>query len=450
VLQSDGKLVAVGTRYVSGFDNDCVIVRFTTAGLLDATFGGGDGVAQYSGNPGGGWDDCHGITQLRDGRFMTTGLVWDGGGVDTVVGRLTADGLMDTSFDGDGVKRIDVGGATDDTAWNIHEVDGNRFVLVGERTEGGNRDIYLSRYGFDGTIDGTYGSGGRLDLEWTNGSGDDYIGQSWLDPDGAGFVAARTNVTGDEDIVVYRVTPAGQVDPSWGSGSGKVRHVQAGRGNPGYGLVPQGDRVLVIGSDAGAPPDGNVQVTRMTATGIDTTFNSGAPLTVDFNSQWDYGLYSTLARDGKVFVAATVGKTGGGKDLMGGFLLGGGTTVPDYGTDDDGAGDGDGDGDNGVSNWASPGTQSLFAACLETRAGTNLTAGWTLDGSGTCTTSDADPWNPIQDTLGASAKVLGTTTVDGSSLDATAGLRFGVKVSTRQPSGTYLAPIALEVLAPDA
>jgi hypothetical protein len=233
-------------------------------------------------------------------------------------------------------------------------------------------------------------------------------------------------------MYVAKLLANGQLDTTWGVG-GKQRTIVAGRSNPADGVLSQGDRVLVVGADTGTAPDSNWSIARFTSTGLDPTFNGGAPLNYDWNAQWDFAGPTIRARDGRVAIAGTVGKTGGGKDLMGMMLLASGATIPDYG---------------GAAVWGSAPTQSLFGACLESRAGAGVTGGWTVDPGGSCTAVVGDPWVPIEDANTSAAKVLGSPTVGLTT--ASASVRFGVKIGTTTPPAAYVAPISLEVLAPNA
>ena len=78
-----------------------------------------------------------------------------------------------------------------------------------------------------------------------------------------------------------------------------------------------------------------------------------------------------------------------------------------------------------------------------------VAGGWTVDPGGSCTAVVGDPWTGIADDSSApTAKVLGSPT--SGVINATATIRFGVKTALAQTPRSYSAPIAIEVIAPNA
>src|SRR5687768_5391636 len=72
VVQSDGKVVVVGTTDFAGSEQeDFLVVRFNADGSLDTTFGGGDGfvVTDFSGTR----DSATGVEILGDGSILVVG-----------------------------------------------------------------------------------------------------------------------------------------------------------------------------------------------------------------------------------------------------------------------------------------------------------------------------------------------------------------------------------------
>ena len=107
-----------------------------------------------------------------------------------------------------------------------------------------------------------------------------------------------------------------------------------------------------------------------------------------------------------------------------------------------------GDGDD--TDWSSSNvTTNMFGACLRSVAGGALLDGttWARDTvDGDCADGDADPWKPIVATPGtAGAKVA---TAPSLSTAAQVNIAFGLRTSTSQAPGRYVAPLAIEVVAP--
>lgn len=99
----------------------------------------------------------------------------------------------------------------------------------------------------------------------------------------------------------------------------------------------------------------------------------------------------------------------------------------------------------GVADWSSGSSTSTFGACLRSVAD-GASAVWTTDAA--CTASDGAHWRGIPSNASAAdAKVASSAT---GMQEATAHLRFGLRPSSSQPTGSYLAPVTFEVLAPNA
>jgi uncharacterized delta-60 repeat protein len=102
VILSAGYPIVVGVAEGSIF-----LVKFTPVGSLDTTFGAGTGqVVTTLGLPAPVvWDGV-----LQGGKIVLAGATGDG---DAMLVRFTADGTLDTTFDGDGIVETDWGGGTD-------------------------------------------------------------------------------------------------------------------------------------------------------------------------------------------------------------------------------------------------------------------------------------------------------------------------------------------------
>jgi hypothetical protein len=91
---------------------------------------------------------------------------------------------------------------------------------------------------------------------------------------------------------------------------------------------------------------------------------------------------------------------------------------------------------NTVSDWDTAGT-GMFGACLRSTSGTPT---WTANA--TCPTTDGAYWNAVPPT--ATTIATAATTV----VNATANLRFGIRIDPTQTPGAYLAPLTFTVTAP--
>jgi uncharacterized delta-60 repeat protein len=151
-LLPDGKLAVVGPVW-SGSTLDTVLLRLTAAGARDSSFGnGGRVVASLTGS-----DDLHALVVQPDGKLVVAGET----NVSWIVARFTADGTLDPAFDNDGRTITDVGGVGE--AYDVALQRDGKILVAGHGlgSAGGGSDLILVRYNTDGSLDSTFGTGGR-------------------------------------------------------------------------------------------------------------------------------------------------------------------------------------------------------------------------------------------------------------------------------------------------
>ncbi len=155
-VQPDGKIVAAGITNIGG-DTVAALVRYTSDGKLDTTFGT-NGVASLTHfRPRGSW--FLSVVVLNDGRIVA------GGGVDSnpdafLLARYRADGSLDTTLGGAGVVTTTVAGG-DVMSWDMAIQPDGKMVLVGFfRRPTRETDLVMIRYNVDGSVDTGFGNNG--------------------------------------------------------------------------------------------------------------------------------------------------------------------------------------------------------------------------------------------------------------------------------------------------
>jgi uncharacterized delta-60 repeat protein len=141
-LQPDGKIVTVGSIFnVATSHRDFALVRYLPDGMLDTTFSGDGRVTTDFGGP----SQALAVSLQRDGRIVAAGHALF---TDFALARYLPDGALDTTFSGDGL--VTTGFGTDSSSYAsdlIIQSDG-RLVAGGAATmtgEGGF-DFALARY----------------------------------------------------------------------------------------------------------------------------------------------------------------------------------------------------------------------------------------------------------------------------------------------------------------
>jgi uncharacterized delta-60 repeat protein len=219
----DGRILVAATAQTltGGTAPGIVVARLTADGHLDATFGD-DGIASVT-TAAGGVTLGH-MTRQSTGAIVLAGThpITSNAGI---LARLTADGLVDTTFGSSGQVRVLLGGAAtrlDDVA-----ADGaDRLVVTGWRTTGasGKGQLAAARFTATGALDTTYGSGHpgytTPDLAGAAPATYDVEGRRLLlAADGRATIAATVTGAGaNHRAGLARLSPDGVPDPAFGSG----------------------------------------------------------------------------------------------------------------------------------------------------------------------------------------------------------------------------------------
>jgi uncharacterized delta-60 repeat protein len=230
-IQPDNRILSCGYA-LRGSDRNMIVVRFTTAGLLDSSFNG-NGIVEVDFN-GASEDDasCARLALLADGDMMLAGTALDALGAKAFAfARLNANGSFDSSFSGDGRLRVGTGAQTtlastlDDIAYDPPR---DRFVAACNVTfsvtsipRAGCVLAILS----NGVLDASFGNGGRKILRFSDYGGSNprelggtRIRRLLLRDDGAIYLlgthyngVADAAIHGDSDVATLRLKANGGV-----------------------------------------------------------------------------------------------------------------------------------------------------------------------------------------------------------------------------------------------
>lgn len=447
--QADGKLVAVARKLGPG--GDLWVVRLTANGDLDATFGTG-GIATIDL---GGAEGLSAVAIQSDQRIIATG--WSG--IDSVVLRLTTAGVLDPTFDGDGMLIFP------------NEGGGASVALQAD-----DRSVLLM---FDGRVRRLTTSGApdpTFDGDGTTAPG---VGVWGLAIDGSGRIVVGAWSESGNSMTVRRLTSTGALDPTF-DGDGEAS-VNAGGENDSETMgvsVDSADRPILVGqyctSVCGAV------VARLTASGApDVTFGtSGVVLAPLGDEQEDEFNDALTLPDGRIVAAGGGGsytatewlfvvaryRACGGPDTDGDGLVGACDNCPlvANASQEDGDGDGSGDACDNCPVTPNPDQRNSDAS-----AGGDVCDACPSDAANTCnqTASGATVIGPAGGALSAGLVTLtvppGTFAAD-TSVSITAGTTSQYEVGLRnnpvpgsvvvlQPEGvTFASPVTVTFTWPDA
>ncbi len=265
VQQRDGKLVG---RSPGG------LLRLEADGSPDEslTTTGAQAIAWYPGMTGT-------LLQQNDGRFVVVGSVGVGTAVYTAV-RFAADGTLDPSFNYVGAVITPHGPSTNDYfAQGVLQPNG-RIVALASTTASNVQRLSLVRYLPDGSLDSTFGDGGRVLAGDATGTRIETAYRLGLQSTGR-LVAAATEYTKDADekhALLVALSPTGAPDAAFGLGGAATFSFGPALNVASIDalVVQPDDRMLLIVRLMTVPGSTSFAVMRINANGTpDASFGSG-------------------------------------------------------------------------------------------------------------------------------------------------------------------------------
>jgi len=266
-VQEDGKILMTGaaTATVGGLSRVAVI-RLTAQGNLDTTFDGDGQVLTQVGST-----HAYGraIAVQADGKIVVAGTA------DSrfCVVRYNTDGSLDSTFDGDG-KALLLPWGTGGDAFGVAIQGDQKIVVAGPVVEGSEYRVGLARYNSDGTLDTSFGTNGVRTISLYP----DYVQTNHLALTADGKLLISLLVTLNcEDCTtagrVLRLNADGTTDTTWGNG-GTVELFDS-PANALYAL-PQSNGSVLVGNNGL-----RAGVYRYSSSGqLDTTYGTSSRLPV--------------------------------------------------------------------------------------------------------------------------------------------------------------------------
>jgi uncharacterized delta-60 repeat protein len=215
-----------------------------------------------------------------------------------------APGDPDPSFGVGGVATFDFAQNYDNVYAVGVQPDGKIVVVGTVMTAARNADILVLRYTPAGALDPSFGSGGVVTTSLAPGSSDEAHAML-LQPDGKIVVGGYSSAAApDNGFVLLRYNANGSLDASFGVG-GIVTTDPPGRDNviDGIALQPDGSIVAVGRTCICTENSWDMVVARYTSAGaLDASFGAGGIVITDFTSSDDEALDVAIQNDGRILV----------------------------------------------------------------------------------------------------------------------------------------------------
>ena len=285
-VQADGKLVAAGAANVNGSLNFAV-ARYNGDGTRDTNFGTGGRAATGFG---GDWERATAVAIQPDGKIVLAGGSVIGWFNDFAVARYNTDGTLDASFGNGGTVLTEFGVSAQAYAMAV-QPDG-KIVVAGEANIDGGDNFELVRYNSDGSLDESFGTGGKVSTDFGLAEQGFSYAQGYslaIQPDGKLVVAGAAYIGTGFDAALARYESDGALDGSFGTGGKVITDLNAG--NATFGLasnwmssvavLPDG-RIIAAGQ-ANIVRGYSFALVRYESDGtLDTSFGTAGEVTTDF------------------------------------------------------------------------------------------------------------------------------------------------------------------------
>lgn len=447
-VQADGKIVMVGYAYLTASNSALAIMRFNADGTLDTTFGSnGRIINDYAA----GAEQFGGVVIQPDGKIIAVGTV-DSRRTRVII-RYNADGTVDTTFatngvytaplafgnnnvtvdtprillqpDGKilamgthkldsgadifGVRRLNADG-TPDTSFGDNGLATARFTPfapnLGDRPSdfalqadgkivaGGfanSEDVAVARWNKDGTLDTTFGNGGKVQISF--GSADATAWTITVQPDGKVLVGGRVLIN-DSDVLLVRLNTDGSLDTTFDNDG--YASANFGAFDHAYKIFVRNNKIITVG-DTIQSPNSDFLIARFNMDGsLDTSFGTNGSVITSINA-YDFTYSAAFAPDGKLVIGGfTRTSTGTQGEDFAAVRYDFGNAAPNRTAMDF---DGDGKADISVfrpvsgnsSQWWIKGSAANSAEMVEWGVETDILTPSDYDGDGK---SDIGVWRP--------------------------------------------------------
>ena len=284
---------------------------FGAAGDLDLTFGRSGKVTSDFGASN---DIANAATLQADGKIVTAGIRFVGISASTgdfVVARYNTNGTIDKTF-GQGGRVVTDFGMTESASSVAIQPDGKIVVAGGTYPTFVFLGFYaLARYNPNGSLDTSFGNGGLVITSFNSEGA--FASALAIQPDGkilaAGtkYIHFSSDNSSDTDFAIVRYNPNGSLDTTFGVG-GEVATDFNLANDDALAIALQPDGKIVAAGDAKSSATFvDFALTRYLPDGsLDTTFGAAGKVETDFGGKnLDQARSVVLQADGKIVAAGT-------------------------------------------------------------------------------------------------------------------------------------------------
>ncbi len=362
IIQRDGKIIVVGESF-NGNNSSFILVRYDSSGRIDNTYGNA-GMASVTITIGGAMTSLGGAVLQSDDKTVLAGCAFNGADNDIIIARFGTDGVLDQTFGVNGIYRSQIG--SNECAYAVAIQNDGKIVVGGfaENKVNGDSDFLLARYTTAGIPDLSFGTNGVVTSPLLHNSYGSYYGNFYtiaIASDGAIIAAGQKTIdyqtSSFSSLAIARYHQDGSIDVNFGTqgfsfygdwarditlqSDGKIvvasyyfsgdhlcliRFDQSGNTDTLFGtngsalavignhkaysqaLAMQGDgKLIAAGSAADQTGNSNFAIARFTADGIlDKTFAEGGSVITKIGTGFSWINAVAIQPDGKIVAVGLV------------------------------------------------------------------------------------------------------------------------------------------------
>jgi uncharacterized delta-60 repeat protein len=258
------------------------------AGVLDHSFGHEGKTKARIGSA----SQATALAQLSRGRLVVAGNANVGGRSLFALARYGPNGRLDPSFGSRGKVATAIG---KNAGANAVAVDAEgRILAAGSSATGAKLEVALVRYNPNGSLDRSFGVGGRVLTSVSAAPASDIAFAMLLEPDGKIVIAGSSNWR----FLLLRYDQDGSLDHTFGAGG--IVTTTVGLYGRAYALARQSDGRLIAGGGFG-PELSSFTLVRYDANGVlDKSFGSGGVVKTKVGGWYDQVRGLAITKRGKI------------------------------------------------------------------------------------------------------------------------------------------------------
>ncbi|MCX7093517.1 MAG: hypothetical protein NTY50_08735 [Methylobacter sp.] len=304
-LQADGKILLLGSSSYSGGMSNLAIVRYNSNGLLDTSFSGDGKIATDIAF----FTSIAEITTQTDGKILVAGTYHGSSTYDNLfaLARYNSNGSLDTSFSSDGkvTTTIPYLLSNNNSVKSVSVQADGKILVAGDSN---SNQFCLVRYNPDGSLDTSFDGDGTLAFLHSTEMGPLSLSSVTAQSDGKILVVGKGSWVG---FILARLNNNGSLDDSFG-GNGMVTTLTSSSVDRPTSVITQPDGKLLVAGYTYNGANYDFALVRYNSNGsLDTNFDGDGKVSTSISSYSDYAFSVIALADGKLLV---VGRAGDGSN----------------------------------------------------------------------------------------------------------------------------------------